>query len=354
MPQSIYTGLLNLGQEDFLTELFIRTLERSRTNSNILCQAFLNKLTGINGLNIVDIQSQVTHGNRRIDIEIRATDASGEERLIFIENKVGSTEGDRQLPDYAQILSNLVLKQKISRGHIIYLTVYYEPKERQVVLAGTDKVDFFQCRWGDIYNVLVDTLPKVHIEDRILLQEFTSYLKENGMSKQTTFSPIDLVGLTRMPALVSILEDCLRDEVWERYCNYVGENKPMTGVNWVSSLRSYNSFKYYSSDEFWVSIGFNLKEEYSEASIWIGASSRHPRCNEVFQATKKYADASNDVWKYIEVDNRKGMAANQSLKTFLTEDNHVDVIRKWFIKKMDDLDEFRKEYPNLPWWKSKA
>ena len=88
--------------EDFITEILVGVLE----NDNELLDSFVNNILEIEGTGF-SIESQVKYNldndiNCIIDIVVR-----NDENICFIENKVHSSEGERQLERYSKVLNEI-------------------------------------------------------------------------------------------------------------------------------------------------------------------------------------------------------------------------------------------------------
>ncbi|MFB4167357.1 PD-(D/E)XK nuclease family protein [Virgibacillus sp. JSM 102003] len=151
--ENVYLNLLNLYSrhstafktplEDFTTEIFASILLKD----DQLLNSFMNDVLKIDGEQFkIKTQQQYELEDEQdciIDIVIY-----NESTICFLENKVNSREGYRQLERYKSVLNSLEGQRKV---FLRYCTKYYDLKE----ISG---VDFCQIRWRDVYLFLKITM----------------------------------------------------------------------------------------------------------------------------------------------------------------------------------------------------
>lgn len=196
----IYSRLLSLYKknrdsqktplEDFTTELLVGVLEE---DSEML-DDFVNNILKIQGEGF-SIESQVRYNldsdtNCIIDIVVK-----NKETICFVENKVHSGEGDRQLERYTKVLKEI--EQNEGKNIILrYCTKYYDPKEIQ-------DINFQQYRWSNVYSFL-----EVYSEDR-LVEEYLEFLRSEGMASAGDFNYEDLIVMNRVNSTIAKMDECL-------------------------------------------------------------------------------------------------------------------------------------------------
>lgn len=149
----------NTPLEDFNTECFVGLLN----NYSVILKAF-TKYIGLKG-DTYKILTQVTYplqdnGYCKPDIVIR-----NENTICFIESKVDSTEGYKQLEKYSLALKLLDNFQDENK-HLIYCTKNYDPKSH---LEG--KYQFRQKRWFEISHFLTQYKELPMVSDYITFLE---------------------------------------------------------------------------------------------------------------------------------------------------------------------------------------
>lgn len=159
----------NTPLENFTTEVFVGILK----NDKILLDKFVNSILKISGSNY-DIESQVYHYGKYIDIEIK-----NETTLIFIENKVNAPENDQQLKNYREILD----KEKRKNGYLFLCTRYIE--------GNYNIENFKQIRWISIYDFLKD-----NNKNDSIINSFLNFMITNNLGSEVKFNSEDLTQLS--------------------------------------------------------------------------------------------------------------------------------------------------------------
>lgn len=112
-------------------------------NDQEVLNLFVNEVIKVEGSNF-NINSQKKYNlpediNCIIDIVIE-----NDEVVCFVENKIDSGEGTRQLERYSEVLKGI----KDTEGKKVFLrycTKYYDKKD-------VSFIDFSQYRWSDVYS----------------------------------------------------------------------------------------------------------------------------------------------------------------------------------------------------------
>lgn len=75
-----------------------------------------------------------------------------------------------------------------------------------------------------------------------------------------------------------------------------------------------------------------------------------PRREEIIAAMK--AICKQPGWKGYDLDDTKSwskIVLGRSLQSFLSEEDHIAAIQKFFLKSLDELSEIKSQYNYLPW-----
>ncbi|MBI5527018.1 MAG: PD-(D/E)XK nuclease family protein [Deltaproteobacteria bacterium] len=353
--KSIFTGLLSLGPEDYLTEIFVRTLKRDPKLRRAFVEYLVREHKEIEGVSEIEsIESQPSYGGDCPDVEIRALDGRERRIEIFIESKVDSREHDKQLPRYASLLDTSVREGKVDVGLLVYLTRDYDPKNEDDILPTGNhvQVEFGQKRWSDVHKWLIASLPTLDAAERAWPKELATYLEDNAMDAPTRFTPDNLEGLSKLPDTIRVLEACLDGEPSDKLRS-LGNGVRNEGTC-SSNLLNGQVFCYWSGcdrADFWVEIGFHFRDEYPDVYVWIGALPKHPLQEKIVQATREHVALNVGRWEADLRGEAKGMWAKRSLLSFINEGDQLDDLRRWVIDRLEDLDAFKANHPELPWRK---
>ncbi len=352
---SLFNRLLKLHNgstplEDFFTELVAHLFS---TNKEIL-YAWLKYL------HLLDIDAddayistqqtfeRLSHhfSDSRPDIIIELVDGDNRD-IIFIESKIGSSEGCNQLQRYTEILDKL---PGFRNKNIIYITRDFEPKERGTIfqVIPESKVYFKQSRWHQFYQFL-----KAHA-DTMLVEEIIKFMQEHHMAHNNQFSSIDVIALANFTKSLKLIEQTMWGEVSQRFNQVLGSmlSRAMTRAG----LHNHQRYLMYSrmSDKWWCGLGFMLdasnSTDYPTVYLTLEVDPKSQRREEIIAAMK--AICKQPGWQGYDLDNSKAWSRiilGRSLQSFLSEEDHIVAIQKFFLKSLDELSEIKSQYPSLPW-----
>lgn len=128
-------------KEDYFTEILAAIL---KTHKN-LAKAFIGYLSGCDGIEHVDIETQRNFCGRRPDIYVTARDSTGR-HVIILENKIDAPEGKNQLASYMELLKEKRL-DTASRT-LVYVTKNYGSDFRKK----SRYVEFQHFYWHQVYE----------------------------------------------------------------------------------------------------------------------------------------------------------------------------------------------------------
>ncbi len=332
---SIYKRLLSLYRqsgnvnkiplEDFTTELLVGTLEID----NKLLDEFVNNVLLIEGQGF-SIDSQERYYlqgdiNCIIDIVIK-----NEDIICFIENKVGSSEGERQLDRYSKVLNNI--KQDDGKDvYLRYCTNYYDKKD-------ISNIDFLQYRWGDVYKFLDKC------EKNKIIEEYLEFLRGEGMESAGDFNFQDLIVMSEVNATIKKMDECLDmvkpklTEVFGSPYEYDYERvkqicKQNQYVMWSRNIIGENGYSE-------IAVGFRFDDNKNPVvTVFIYVE----KTNSEFDNIKKiYAEKFEDIFDFDCSDEESIFYSfEKSVSDFISSENQNEEICMWFIEKIDVINEFK-------------
>ncbi|WP_334882624.1 PD-(D/E)XK nuclease family protein [Nostoc sp.] len=360
---SLFTNLLNLHsgnkpREDFFTEIVTYFLS---LNNDILLD-FLKHHSIISDENYssIKISTQQEHQalashpeDSRLDIVIELSIGLNTD-VIFIESKIGSTEGWRQLEKYADILSNL---PNVRHRILIYITRDYDPKDerKKYCLDLSPKVNFFQLRWYQFYSFL-----KERAFD-ILTQEILIFMRNNRMSQNNQFSSVDLLTMVNFNKTLNLMESTLSEEVKKEFKQaFEGVNKSEVDsfYQWKSKNRyiigTSLSIKRWA---FWCGLGYfdlnpsNLTD-YPYLGIFLQVSPNFGERPKIIESMQKVINDKPNIWTPANLTILPAWSAifyQKSLQEFLSEENHISAIKLFFQESIKELKTVQEQYFGFPW-----
>lgn len=356
---SLFNNLLNLHSgirpvEDLFTEVVAYFLD---INTDILLD-WLKHHAIINEENYhsINISTQKYyeplehhHQGSKPDIVIElANDTTTD--VIFIESKIGSTEGWEQLKRYAEILSNLSYPQ---RRFLIYITRDYDPKEAKNIISDA-KLNFYQLRWYQFYSYLTKK------SDDILAKEILNFMGLHGMSHTNQISSVDLLTMMNFKKTLNFMQATLSDEVKSTFREFVkGFN--YAEVNNLSQWKEHNRYIIGSSLSakkwnVWCGLGyFDLNPEslteYPHIGIVIEVSPGFAKREKVIEFMREVVKQKPDLWEGYELNKPSAwshIAYRKSLREFLSQEDHLHCIKEFFLKSIIAMQAIQEEF-NFPW-----
>lgn len=341
---NVFLNLLNLYSkqsdmsktplEDFTTEIFASILSK---DTNLL-DRFMNEVLNIEGESFkIDTQQKYKLEHDRdciIDIVIW-----NESSICFLENKVNSSEGHRQLERYKRVLENLKDCKKI---YLRYCTKYYDGKK-------IEDIDFVQIRWRDIYLFLQD------YQEDTMINEFLGYMRRMDMASAGNFNFHDMLVMNHVMKTISKMDECL-DAVIPTFKDYFG-NPYTYDYERLKEIPKHGRYTIWAEDIFVgenkasyskVILGFEFYENeiqsYPILFLAVVCNKKHVNYqkirNEILNHDNfDYTEEEDSIWGWYE----------KPLSDFLSVENQLDEIEKWFIEKLDLLHMFKEKTKNLNW-----
>jgi len=340
---NVFDNLLNLYSkhtdktrtplEDFTTEIFASILSKNKS----LLDCFTNEVLLIAGEQFeIHTQRQYPLENDQdciIDIVI-----SNNNSICFLENKVNSPEGYRQLERYKEVLKSFEGQKNI---YLRYCTKYYD-------LKMIEDINFHQIRWRDIYLFLLK------YKDDSLIREFLNYMRRMGMSGAGDFNFNDMLVMNSFYETMLKMDECL-DSVIPEFTKAFGA--PYTfDKERLKQIPDFNRYSLWKEDVFVdgnrhqskIVLGFEFTTEetrsYPILFLGVVCNSKHNNYNQIRDAIEKddnfdYIDVGDSVWGWYE----------RPLSDFLSMENQLLEIKKWFVKNINKLAEFKRRNPDLNW-----
>ena len=306
--------------EDFTTEIFVGILE----NDEDLLNTYVNKILKIEGNNYT-IDSQVKYSvygdkNCIIDMVVK-----NEHYICFIENKVNSVEGDRQLERYSNLLKTIE-ENECKKVYLRYCTKLYDKKD--IV-----DIDFLQYRWSDIYSFLQE-----NIDDNDLIEEYLEFLEGEGMSSAGEFEYQDLIVMTKINSTIAKMDECLdsikdtlinsfdniNDRYYERVKDIVKTESYKIGVNNIIG-----------DGDSRIDVGFTFENDLETVAPFLSVDLIVYSNNTKFKDIMKKKNKLDTLFDsdYSD-DDRILLSFEKPLCEFISNNNQINCICDWFNEKI--------------------
>jgi PD-(D/E)XK nuclease superfamily len=357
MDMSLFSRLLKLNTgsiplEDFFTELVAYLFS---TNEKILHDwlKYIDLLE-TNASSDVYISTQrefkalESHSvSSRPDILIELVN-SEKRNIIFVESKISSQEGNEQLSRYAEILDSL---PNCNQKFLIYITRDFDPKDQETVLKNIPQsaVTFKQLRWHEFYRFLQS------YSDIMLVQEITVFMDEHNMAHNNQFSSIDVIALANFTKSLKLMEETMWGEVSHQFETVLGAIKQRsTALTQVQLHGRYLMTADMRSGRWWCGLGFILKTsnltDYPTVRLMLEVDPNSPCRAEIIKDMNDICQKYG--WQGYGLNDTKAWSSivrEKSLQDFLSEEDHIDAIKKFFLQELDMLHKIKDKYSNLPW-----
>ncbi|MEH2201863.1 PD-(D/E)XK nuclease family protein [Nostoc sp.] len=315
---SLFSNLLNLHSgnkplEDFFTEIVAYFLS---LNKDILIDWLKHhSIISDDNYSSIKISTQQEHKgleshteDSRLDIVVELSTGLITD-VIFIESKIGSSEGWQQLKKYADILSKL---PNVRHRILIYITRDYDPKEeikqydcdpklaiKEYCLELSPKINFFQLRWHQFYSFLEKR------SFNILAQEILIFMRNNRMAHNNQLSSIDILTMVNFNKTLNFIEATLTEEVKKEF------KKAFEGVNKseLDSLYQWKSKNRYIIGTslsvkrwaFWCGLGYfdlnpsNLTD-YPNLGIFLQVSPNFGQRTKIIESMQNVINDKSNIW----------------------------------------------------------
>jgi PD-(D/E)XK nuclease superfamily len=271
--------------------------------------------------------------------------------IIFIESKIGSQEGIDQLSRYAEILHKLSSQNKFRNKFLIYITRDFEPKDRATIFKNIPKsnVQFKQLRWHQFYQFLRSQ------EDTTLVQEIIIFMQEYRMAHNNQFSSIDVIALANFTKSLKLMEETMWGKVSQQFKQVVGSiQNRAKALTQVQLHGRYLMTASMPSGKWWCGLGFILKTsnltDYPTVCLLLEVAPTSQHRAEIIVVMKGICKQYG--WRGYGLNDSKawsGIVCEKSLQDFLSEEDHIAAIEKFFLHTLNELDKIKNQYPQLPW-----
>ena len=335
---NIFTRLLKLyktnsdktPKEDFTTEIFVGILEKDSE----LLDDYVNNFLKIEGEGF-EVFSQCcytlnTPNDCRIDMVIE-----NDEKLIFVENKVDSLEGEGQLDKYSNYLKQIEDKE----SHLCYCTKVMEEKE-----VGFSNFNYF--RWKDIYDYYEDS-------DIELMVEFLEYLEEEGIVMNKKFNFTDMVVMENIVETISKMDEVLNEtskHLEKNFGKCIKHSGRSTQIERNNVYSSYTTYVLNGNGYTDICATFNFnKNEYEvphlELKLMVEKSS------EYFNKFKDIIDnekLSDELEGYV-YSNGINIWIAEPIQDFLSSETQIEDMKYWFKEQIEIMAKFKNKTPDFGW-----
>lgn len=336
---NIYSRLLKLyrtnshktPKEDFTTEILVGIFDKYPS----LLQDYVNDFLKIEGENF-KVFSQGCYtlessNDCRVDIVIE-----NDEKIIFIENKVDSSEGEGQLEKYSNFLTSLSKKE----GHLFYCTKKIEEKEKNIP-------NFKQFRWKDIYDYYKNKESEIEI-----IIDFLDFLEEEGIVMTKKFNFTDMLVMENIVETIAKMDEVLNEageHLEKNFVKCIKYSGRSTQIGRNNMYSTYSTCVLEGSGYTDISANFNFNKEKFEVpnlelTMWIDQKSEYYSCFEKYKEELK----NLNLYYYV-YDNGIVINTYKPIQDFLSSENQIEDMKYWFKEKIEVMYELKNRTPDFGW-----
>lgn len=251
----------------------------------------------------------------------------GQNEVCFIENKVNSSEGYRQISRYCKILDDYKENNQNFATKMVYCTKFSEPKNEEAH-------DFTQIKWYEIAIFL-----KQHLYKYPTIKLLNDFLTSKKMDQDLTITAQDLVTLQNYERVTKLMEGHL-GRAKPFFEDKISKNKK------DEKLQSYRYCHYIknviedSSNKNWSEILYAITFEGKlHVQIWL--SKMHSVLPIFDECIKEYlASQSNDDLKTSITEHGTNIYLTKPLSVFLDDEQGDTRVLEWFKSSFDEIKNF--------------
>lgn len=324
--------------EDFTTEAFIGILNLNPTIKKDFIEKFLKLPPDRYVVRTQGFYPLEEDNDNYVDVVIES-----EKLLCFIENKVESSEGIRQLKRYSKVLDGYKSKGKQTR--LFYCTKYHVEKT-----LDPDNHHLILTRWYKIAEFLRS------YQSKTLVNDFLNFLKEQKMSQELTITSIDFVTFENLQKTTSLVLEYL-ERAKPLFEKTFGKKKTISDGRTFKQIRDHGRMIMFYKDIIigtaWTELkyGFIFKTPRIYVEFYI--DKKHEQHDLLIQAAKDYNSTidNKDHQVYISKIEGYGHAIGlaKDISTYLNDEKAEHKIQNWFKSAFTNMDKFKKSAEGINW-----
>ena len=314
--------------EDFTTEVFVGLLNLEDDIKDKFLYDFL-KLPKSEYLLKTQMQYSLKDDKDCIvDFVIESKDI-----ICFMENKVNSKEGYRQLERYGKVLKTYAENDYETR--LFYCTKYFDKKKYE-------HHNFKQIRWFHIAKFFKQ------FQENTLANEFINFLTSKDMAQELTFDAKDFLTLENLQSILKTTNNYL-DRVKPIFKTTFKTDLKISDARSASQIIKHNRLIYYFKDilgeKGWSELkyGFQLNNPAIYVGIWIDKS------NEEFENFVKAVEKEETHFIINKRKNGISIELKKEISIFLNDEESDSKIADWYKNAFNEFAEFIKSTPELKW-----
>jgi hypothetical protein len=261
----------------------------------------------------------------------------GDENLCFIENKVNSHEGDRQLERYSKILKSYYPHKK---HFLFYCTKNSDPKNNN---GEFNLFNFKQFRWYEIAKAI-----RPYSKQNPLIKNYLTFLTQHKMAQDNTIRIENLLSLNNLVKSLEIMEFYVENSVHD-FSEFFkpalrSKSRMMGQIKNHNRICVYNEQPLLSSSNEWSEILYGISLENLSLFCQFFVNKNHQQYTDFYKVSKE-----QDIFEVEESEYGIALILKQDLGLYLNNENAETDIKNWFKNSFNHCKEFTLKFSTLKW-----
>lgn len=252
----------------------------------------------------------------------------GDNNICFIENKVNSHEGLRQLERYSLVLQKYYPNKK---HYLYYCTKNSDPKNED---GKYDQFNFKQFRWYEVAKKLKPLASK-----KPLVRNYLNFLYQHQMAQDNTIRIENLLAIRNLSKSLEMIEFYVENSIDDFSKLFKPSLRSKSRL--VDQLKQHNRICVYTEKPLldslggWSEIlyGINLDELILFTQFFV--SINHQQYSEFYNEGKK-----QEIFDFEESEYGIALKISQDLGLYLNNENADNDIKIWFNKSFLKCNDF--------------
>lgn len=317
--------------EDFTTESFVGILKFDESLLTDFCVSFLGLERDTFSINTQVKYSLIDDIDCIVDIVIESSN-----QLCFIENKVNSQEGYRQLERYSKVLNIFNLEGKTT--YLFYCTKNFEEKY-------ITEHRFNQFRWFQVAKFL-----EKHPSESRIKDDFLKFIKLKKMSQDLTLTTKNTFVIENLFETIELINGHLNRakplfiQIFDKGSVRINDGFSTTQI--INHKRLIYYFKdVIGTSDGWSEIkyGFQLNNLRIYCGIWIDKK------NTEYNNFKTYIINNPHEFQILDKSNGFAIELSESLGKYINDNDGDEKILNWYRDSFIKMKDIIEKTKNLTW-----
>ncbi len=182
-------------------------------------------------------------------------------------------------------------------------------------------------------------------------------MEEYDLSGDNRFTNVDILALTNFTRVRNMMDETMQGEVSDRFAEVAGGISSVSfRLNQLKNFNRYTHLQNQNDKHFELLLGYWIDNSKITSTprigIQVNVGPAAANRNIIVDSMRDIVKSNPDKWyghNLTEANKWTNIAQELKLEQFLNEEDHIKAIQRYFLNLIDELDEIKKEYPNVPW-----